>query len=328
MPEATTHHDWPRPAAIMAAMNLQQLRYLVALADELNFTRAAARCWVSQQAFSKAIAELERRVGVTLVVRRPRGCSLTPAGRRTVATARQILAQTDQLAVLAQQAAEPDTGNRLRVGVLLDGLGRATMPVLAGFRAAMPSVELSVRRIQPHELTGALVDGLVDVALVHGPFADERIDSVPLFTEQRAVVVSAADPRADAAELSADDLLGLPARERRDGIDPGWEGFFTLLAERNCAPPERRGGPAGSLEELLWHISLDRLFLTVPQHLAETYPAATFGVAYVGVPDLPGVVFSVCHRRGDERAAVRRFTALAVAATGPHPTVREHGARA
>ena len=294
-------------------MDLRQLRYLVALADELNFTRAAARCWVSQQAFSKAIAQLERRVGVALVVRRPRGCSLTPAGRRLVFAARQLLAQADRLDQVV--AAEDESGDRLRVGLLLDGLGAATPSLLAGFRAAMPSVALSVRRIQPHELTTALVDGLVDVALVHGPFADDRIETVPLFSEQRAVVVSAADPRADATALTTADLLALPAREKRDGIDLGWEGFFTLLAERNGDPPERRGAPAGSLEELLWHISLDQLFLTVPQHLADSYPATTFGVTYIPVPDLPRVTFSVCHRRGDRRSAVRTFTTLAVAAT-------------
>lgn len=296
-------------------MDLHHLRYLVALADELNFTRAAARCWVSQQAFSKAIAQLERRLGVTLVIRRPRGCSLTPAGQRLVAAARQIVAQADQLVELTQNEPIAAPGVSLRVGLLLDGLGTRTPPVLAAFRAAMPSVELSVRRIQPHELTSALIDGLVDVALIHGPFDDDRVETIPLFTEQRAVVVSAADARADADALAATDLLGLPAREKRDGIDPGWEGFFTLVAERNGESPQRRGGPASSLEELLWHISLDRLFLTVPEHLADTYPAATFGVAYVPVPDLPRVVFSVCHRRGDQRPAVRRFTALAIAAT-------------
>lgn len=296
-------------------MDLHHLRYLVALADELNFTRAAARCWVSQQAFSKAIAQLERRLGVTLVIRRPRGCSLTPAGSRLVVAVRPLLRQADELDRLDLATAVPDEGDVLRVGLLLDGLGPATPGLLAGFRAAMPSVALSVRRIQPHELTSSLIDGVVDVALIHGPFADERVETVELFGEQRAVVVSAADPRADAPELSAADLLTLPAREKRDGIDPGWEGFFTLRAERNGAPPERRGGPAGSLEELLWHISLDRLFLTVPRHLAGSYPGASFGVAYVPVPDLPDVVFSVCHRRGDQRPAVRRFRALTIAAT-------------
>lgn len=294
-------------------MELQQLRYLVALAEERNFTRAAARCWISQQAFSKAIAQLERRVGVTLVERRARGCSLTPAGERVVAAARAVLLRADHV---ARAADEPPTDGLLRVGLLLDGLGAQTAPLLAAFRAAMPAVELAVQRIQPHELSGALAGGTVDVALIHGPVADDRLRVVPLFTEPRAAVLSRADDRADATTLAADDLLTLPARARRPGIDPIWEGFFTLTGERNGAEPERRGTPAGSLEELLWHISLDRLFLTVPRHLAGTYPGEAFGVIYVDVPDLPAVAFSVCHRRGDDRPAVRQLVALAVAATG------------
>lgn len=300
---------------MMTVMNLPQLRYLVALADERNFTRAAARCWVTQQAFSKAIAQLERQLGTTLVVRRPRGCSLTPAGERLLPAARKILAQTEQLANLVAEDTAPSDDHVLRIGLLLDGLGPATSVVLYAFRAALPTVGLSVRRIQPHELTSTLLEGDVDVALLHGPFVDERIQTTQLFTERRAAVLSRADPRSDATELSSADLLTLPARERRDGIDPGWEGFFTLSAERNGDEPERRGAATSSLEELLWNISLDRLFLTVPQHLANSYPGNAFGVAYVPVPDLPPVVFSVCHRRCDLRPAVQQFVDLALTAT-------------
>jgi DNA-binding transcriptional LysR family regulator len=293
-------------------MELRDLRYFLTLAEEGSFTRAAARCWVSQQAFSKAIARLERQLGTLLVVRRVRGCSLTPAGARLALAARDLLERADRLGGVA---GAPDPG-RLRVGVLLDGLGPLTPRVLAAYRAANPSIPVSVRRVQPHELPGALVAGLVDVALVHGPVADERVETVPLLSEPRVAALSAADERADAERLSAADLLTLPARTRRPAIDPAWEGFFTLVEQRNGEEPARVGEPTRSLEELLWSISMDRLFLTMPQHLAATYPGDRFGVAYVPVPDLPAVVFSVARRRTDHRPAVGAFVASTRAVTG------------
>lgn len=289
-------------------IELRELRYLVALADEGSFTRAAKRMHVTQQALSTAIALLERRLATTLVVRRARGCSMTPAGSRLVAAARSVLGAADLLTTLVD--APPADDNVLRVGLLLDGLGKRTWPVVQAFRAARPTTKLSLRRVQPHEIPSALLDGDVDIVLLHGPLEDERVLVTPLFTEARLAVVSAAESRADADQLEVPDVVNLPARAKRDGIDPAWEGFFTLLRERD-EEPERRGDPAGSLEELLWAISLDRLFLTVPDHLATTYPAAHYGVKYVPVPDLPDVVFSAVSRRDDTRPSVTDFVHLA-----------------
>ncbi|WP_432476121.1 LysR family transcriptional regulator [Nocardioides sp. GXQ0305] len=294
----------------MSPIELRELRYLVAVADEGSFTRAATRCYVSQQAVSSALAQLERRLGTALVVRRPRGCSTTPAGARLVAAARRILDAADELVDVVDP--RPYADDVLHVGLLLDGLGERTWPLIQGFRAAHPEVRVAVGRIQPHEVPAALLDGAVDVALLHGPCDDERLVVTPLFSEPRLVVVSAAASPADARHLLTADVLDLPARPRRDGIDPGWEGFFTLISERNGTEPERRGEPAGSLKELLWAISLEQLFLTVPDHLATTYPGRLYGVAYVPVPDLPEVVFSAVRRRDDDRAAVRGFVDLAV----------------
>ncbi|WNV77329.1 LysR family transcriptional regulator [Geodermatophilus sp. DSM 44513] len=298
-------------------MQLRELEYLVALADEGSFTRAAARCWVSQQALSRAVAALERRLGVLLVVRRARGCSLTPAGSRLVAAARPLLRDADALTGLARGLAGDPTGGRLlRIGVLLDGLGARTPPVVAAFRAAWPGWRVAVRRVQPSDLPGVLLSGEVDAVLLHGPCTDPRVAVVPLFREGRAVALSAADPRADAAALSVQDLLTLPARARRAGIDPGWEGVFTLRAERGGEEPERVGEPAGSLEELLWAISVDRLFLTVPQHVATSHPGAAYGVTYVPVPDAEPVTFAVAHRRTDRRPHVGAFVQLARSVAG------------
>lgn len=305
------HHD---------SVELRDLRYFAALAEELNFTRAAARCWVSQQALSQSIAALERRLGTPLVVRRPRGCSLTPAGARLAAGVNALLDQADALRDLVvdihDDQSPPDL---LRVGLLLDGLGPVTASIFGACRTAMLHVAVRTRRVQPHELPSALLSRTVDVVLQHGPSHDDRVTTIPLFTEPRVVVLSRADPLADANILHARDVLDVPARQRRPGIDPTWEGFFTLVDQRNGEQPARRGEPAKSLEELLWSISIEELFLTVPRHLARTYPDDTFGITYVPLTGLPDVQFAVAHRADDSRPHVHEFVRLVQAMAGRPP---------
>ena len=86
-----------------------------------------------------------------------------------------------------------------------------------------------------------------------------------------------AEPAAHARQpaVAAADLLSQPARTRRPRVREDWEGFFTLVAERNGEQPDRFGEPTANLEELLFSIGLDDLFLTMPAHPASTYPAAT-----------------------------------------------------
>lgn len=292
-------------------MELQELRYVLALADELNFTRAAARCHVSQQALSRAIARVERRLGEPIAVRRPRGCALTAAGELLAARARPLVAEADAMVGTVRQSAAI-SAHALRVGIMLDGAGAATVPMLRAFRSAFPHMTVDVRRMHADRVVEAVIDGSVDVALLHGPVDDERVAITPLFTEPRVAAVSLASPHADALELSAADLVTQPARTRRPGVRPDWEGFFTLVPERDGEQPDRFGEPTAGLEELLYSIGLDRLFLTMPSHLRHTYPGELFGVRYVPVPDLAPVTFAVAHRRSASPVAAA-FAALAVA---------------
>jgi DNA-binding transcriptional LysR family regulator len=290
-------------------VELQELRYVLALAEELNFTRAAARCHVSQQALSRAIARVERRLGEPIAVRRPRGCVLTRAGERLAARARPLVAEADAMVATVREAGT-GAADQLRVGIMLDGAGAATVPMLRAFRAAFPQVAVHVRRLHADRVVDGVIDGSVDVALLHGPVDDPRVAVVPLFTEPRIAAVSLASPHADAPQLTAADLVTEPARTRRPGVRADWEGFFTLVPQRDGEQPDRFGEPTACLEELLYAIGLDQVFLTMPAHLRHTYPAVLYGVRYVPVPDLPPVTFGIAHRR-PATPVVAAFTALA-----------------
>lgn len=291
----------------------RELRYFAVVADEGNITRAAARLHVTQQALSQALRRLERRVGVALFERNARGVELTADGDVLIERAHRILREVVEFDRTLRSLHDVDTS--LRVGLLVDGAGPMTGPILSAFGAARPAVDLTVSRLRPHDAIGSLLDRDVDVAILHGPFDCSRLDVVELFSEPRVAAVSAADPRADAVTLQTQDLLDLQVLTRRENVPADWEGFFTLVPERNGEQPERVGQPAKSLEEVLWNIGVRRAVLTLPRHLAATYPSDTFGVTYVDALQLSAVTFFVAWPSGTTHPLARPFGDIATAVT-------------
>src|SRR5438034_3850455 len=97
-------------------LKLKDLRYLVAVADNLHFGRAAARCFVSQPTLSAQLKKLEQTLGVQLIERAPNNVSLTAAGEEIVARARRILEASEEVVTLARSQRDPLAG-KLRVAL-------------------------------------------------------------------------------------------------------------------------------------------------------------------------------------------------------------------
>jgi LysR family transcriptional regulator, transcription activator of glutamate synthase operon len=171
-------------------MNLRQLRYLVALADERHFTRAAAREHVAQPALSQQIRSLERELGQPLVERTTRKVAMTQAGEMLVARARRALAELDAAEAELQSLAGVQAG-RLSVGAL-HTMGPVDLSLLlATFHERYPAVELTVREQSSEELAAMLRDDEIDVAFLS---VTERIQSRglalrPLVSEELVVVL-------------------------------------------------------------------------------------------------------------------------------------------
>ncbi|HWC27120.1 MAG TPA: LysR family transcriptional regulator [Solirubrobacteraceae bacterium] len=146
-------------------MELRQLRYLVALADERHFTRAAAREHIAQPALSQQIRRLESQVGLALVERTTRRVALTDAGELLVARARRILAEVDAAQAELETLAGIE-GGRLAVGAL-HTMGPVDLSLLlASFHRNHPAVELSVREQSSEELAEMLRDDVIDLAFL------------------------------------------------------------------------------------------------------------------------------------------------------------------
>ena len=157
----------------MARIDFRQLQYFVAVAEELNFTRAARRCHVVQSALSYQIAKLERDTGVALFERTSRAVRLAPAGRTLLPRARHILAELDLAGAELTALAGVLTG-KLRLGMI--GSASVAAPsvehALAMFHRRHAGVEITVEDTGSANMADRIRDGELDLAFV-GLFADQ-----------------------------------------------------------------------------------------------------------------------------------------------------------
>ncbi|WP_286259224.1 LysR family transcriptional regulator [Streptomyces graminofaciens] len=186
------------------------MEYFVAVADTGSMSAAAVRCHASQASISTAIADLERRLGVQLLIRRrAKGVSLTEAGSRILGRAQAMLIQADEITAGAR-AEEGQLAGRLKVGCYA-ALIPFLIPLLVdGFTRLHPAVDLELIEGQQDEMRQALMQGSCDVALLYA-FGDEAGLSCTTLRRSRPYVIVATDhPVAGRESVSLADLADEP----------------------------------------------------------------------------------------------------------------------
>ncbi|WP_342762847.1 LysR family transcriptional regulator [Dermabacter hominis] len=188
-------------------MELQQMRYAVAVAEERSFTRAAERCFVVQSALSHQIKALEQEIGVQLFARTSRRVELTPAGEAFVQAARQSLAAAER-AVADAAAAGGEVRGSLSIGVIPTVTAIDVPHLLASFHTKHPAVRIALRTGGSKQFLGDIRSGQLDVAflglaestLPHGVTTRE------LSRESLVAVLPAAHPLASSTHVTLEDL--------------------------------------------------------------------------------------------------------------------------
>ncbi|MFE0249392.1 LysR family transcriptional regulator [Streptomyces sp. NPDC059010] len=207
-------------------MDLQQMRYVVALAETRNFTRAAERCSVVQSSLSHRIAGLERELGVRLFARSSRRVELTGAGEAFLAGARECLAAADR-AVADAAAATGVVRGRLAVGVIVTAAAVDVPELLQRYRAKHPEVQVILRSGRSDEMVAAIRDGDLDIAFIGLPEGEgpAGVETVVLDHDEHVLVVPAGHRLAGARrvglreiadETFVDFMDGTPARAQSD----------------------------------------------------------------------------------------------------------------
>jgi LysR family hydrogen peroxide-inducible transcriptional activator len=195
-------------------MTLTELRYVVAVAEERHFGRAAERCHVSQPSLSASVKNLEEELGVRLFERGKRGVLLTEAGEQIVAQARRALEEAARVKQVARQGRDPLQGV-LRLGIIHTVAPYLLADLVAALRRVAPAMPLDVEENLTANLDRMLRSGEIDAVILALPYEAPGIEVVPLYEEEFRVVAPARHRLARArslpvGELDAGELLLLP----------------------------------------------------------------------------------------------------------------------
>lgn len=190
-------------------METRELRYFVAVAEELHFGKAAQRLGIAQPPLSRAIAQLERRLGVTLLERNSRRVSLTGAGIVLLAEGQAIVSTLAVAERRTRRAATDQPG--LVLAAKAGTSGDLLTTLLDAYAAEPGAVSVDLLLCDSQQQQRLLRDGQADVALLHLPFdSTTGLDTEALYTEGQVAILPAAHPLAGRSHVRVAEVTGLP----------------------------------------------------------------------------------------------------------------------
>lgn len=186
-------------------MTLTELRYILAVAQELHFGRAAERCCISQPALSLAIRKLEEHLGTAVFERRKNQISLTPMGEKIVPQAQRVLEEVEQINLIVAQGKDQLAGP-LRLGVIAT-VGPYILPDLIPLlHKRAPAMPLEIEENLTANLNRMLLHGKLDAIIVALPHEEAGVMTRPLYEEPFKAVVPVTHPWAKKKRIDIDSL--------------------------------------------------------------------------------------------------------------------------
>lgn len=288
-------------------LEVRHLRYFVAVAEELSFTKAAQRLHVAQPPLSRAVKSLEKQLGVSLLARTTRRVELTAAGSLLLDDAREIIESFDSALARAAQAGRAENRS-LRIGFRPAASLPMLEPIVREFTKHHPETKTEATRIEWTDQVSCLLAGRVDVAFVLYPLEHHQVDVIPLLAAPRAVAMPNDHPLSERTSLSIDDLQSYPLAVP-SGAPSDWQRFWTA-AGRQVDPlvpePPHVSNADESLAVVLSGGALVLAISTVMTYYRDT------SLAIVPVHDLSPGVIGLAYRKGSEHPGIEAFTNVAI----------------
>ncbi len=216
-------------------MTLNELRYVVAVAQDKNFRKAAEKCFVTQPALSLAIQKLEEELGLQIFERGKAEVSVTPLGFQVVEQAQRVIEEAAKVKEIAKQGKDPLLGT-LRLGVIFT-VGPYLLPsLIPALRKLAPHMPLEIEENTTAQLEALLRNGKLDAIIIALPFGDSSVATLPLYDEPFVVVVPYEHPWAEKSYVKPKEL----AKERVLLLNSGH--CFSNQVMEACPELSRKSG--------------------------------------------------------------------------------------
>lgn len=288
-------------------MDLRLLRYFTVVAEELHFSRAAARLHMAQPPLSQQIKHLEEELGVQLLARTRRRVELTEPGRQFLGSAREILAQVDRAVLQVQRASRGEVGE-IAIGLVSSASYEDTLPrVLRAYRERHPAVAITLHELSSGEQLEALREGRIQVGFLRPPIHEPGIITTTVLREPLVAVLPANHPlagrkRIPLAALAADPFIMIP---RSHGL-----GILDLVM-RACLEAGFIPRIAQEAKEIQTVVSFVAAGFGVSLLPGTVRRLAHAGVAYAPLaPPQVLIEIAAAHRSGDASPLLAAFLAV------------------
>jgi DNA-binding transcriptional LysR family regulator len=289
-------------------MDLRHLRYFLAVAEELHFTRAAAKLGIQQPPLSQQIRQLEEELGAQLFRRLTRGVELTGPGTFLLKEARHILDQVERAKATVQSLARGTSGH-IRVGFSnASYFNPVVSQVIHDYRERYPDVALTPVQSVTSSLVNALHEAEVDVAFLRAPFDDEGLGSELIVEEPMVAVIPAShalagDRSIELVSLAKESFILFPRL-----TSPGFYDSIISACQLAGFSP-RLGQETPDIPSIVHLVGAGFGVSVVPKALTQIHAD---GVVYVPIIGEGPVAWTrLAYRRNDQSQAVRNFVAVA-----------------
>jgi DNA-binding transcriptional LysR family regulator len=297
-------------------MEIRHLRYFVAVAEELNFTRAAKRLGINQPPLSLQIRQLENEMGTPLFVRHARGVELTNAGNLMLEDARVILKQVEQAKIGVRRRARGETG-RLAIGSSGGTYFHPLVPtIIREYRKRYPNVVLLPQASNTTLLTAQLRAGKIDIAFIRTPIAESEGLTVELLVDEPTVMVV---PTGHPLSRSTSVSLGAFAKDTiilqhpRELNPENYDSIIAVFKSAGVNP--KLGQEAPQIVSVIPMVAAGLGVSFVPQSMNRIL---TDAVVYLPIDgNAPRSLLKLAYRQQDRSPAVQNFVAVARRATRP-----------
>lgn len=299
----------------MSDIEVRELRYFVAVAEELNFSRAAGRLGMAQPPLSRAISQLERRLGVQLLERNPRRVTLTAAGLTLLEEARSAL---DAMSAAARRTRRAASATPTLVVTAKPGVATGLLQQIVDSYAALPGTPQVEIVVSGYRRQADMVrEGRVDLALLSSPYDERGLDAEPLVSEPRVAALPAGHELARRSVLRCRDLHGEPMPqwpETSPAERAYWSGRDRDFSKSGTFEPQPdvpvHGPVVSDPTQLLEVVGLGQAVALIPQSLAENNPRAD--IAYRSVRDASPYTLTIVWPEGSRAHSIAVFVRTAI----------------